>query len=188
LNWHLLSLRIGKLLLVTRSPGWLHAFLAHGVLAGVEHRYVLSKGFRCIVDIGANRGQFALAARRFCPRAHIISFEPLAQPSAIFRKLFAQDDMVTFHQAAIGPEPGTVPMHVSREDDSSSLLPITGLQEKLFPGTAQERTENIRVGRLADFVAEDQIPTPALLKLDVQGYELEALKGCEDLIGKFSEV
>ena len=77
---------------------------------------------------------------------------------------------------------------MSRADDSSSLLPISRVQERLYPGTGEVRTETIRVGRLADFVLAGDIKPPALLKLDVQGFELEALRGCEDLMGRFALV
>ena len=77
---------------------------------------------------------------------------------------------------------------MSRADDSSSLLPISQVQERLYPGTGEMRIETIRVGRLADFVLAGDIKPPALLKLDVQGFELEALRGCEDLLGRFALV
>lgn len=49
-------------------------------------------------------------------------------------------------------------------------------------------TETIQVSLLSQFLAPQDIESPALLKLDVQGYELEALKGCEDLLNRFTYV
>jgi len=95
---------------------------------------------------------------------------------------------VVFHQAAIGPEAGDATIHVSAADDSSSLLPISAIQERLYPGTGEVGTETIKVGRLSDFVSAEEIESPALLKLDVQGFELEALRGCEDLLDRFAYV
>ncbi len=79
-------------------------------------------------------------------------------------------------------------IHVSAADDSSSLYPITPLQARLFPGTHEVRTEIVNVGPLSDYVKPEEIVPPAMLKLDVQGYELEGLRGCEDLLGRFSYV
>ena len=62
------------------------------------------------------------------------------------------------------------------------------MQERLFPGTGEIRTETIKVGRLADFVSAGDIKTPAMLKLDVQGFELEALAGCDGLMERFSHI
>lgn len=129
-----------------------------------------------------------MAVRRWAPRARVVAFEPVFAPAARFRKVFQSDSSVTLHQAAIGPESGEATIHVSAADDSSSLLPISQVQQRLFPGTGEIRTEKIRVGRLADFVSAKEIAGPALLKLDVQGYELEALRGCEDLLECFAYV
>lgn len=67
--------------------------------AGVEHTVVLRQLARCrmVMDIGAYRRQFALAARQCFPAARIVSFEPLLGPAAIFQRVFAQDDAVTLH-------------------------------------------------------------------------------------------
>jgi FkbM family methyltransferase len=148
----------------------------------------LSRELGCIVDIGANRGQFALAARHWASNAHVFSFEPLPEPSKKFLQVFNNDGLVMLHQAAIGLESGEATIHISQRDDSSSLLPIGAAQDRLFPGTAEESTEVIRVGPLEEFLSGNDIISPALLKLDVQGFELTALQGCESLLDKFAYV
>lgn len=160
--------------------------LRFGVAAAVEHEPVL-KAINCktIIDIGANRGQFALAARHCCPLARIISFEPLPAPCEKFRKLFSTDENVRLHAAAIGRENKEATIYISRRDDSSSLLPITDLQETLFPGTGEKGTMTIPVHPLDQAVSPDEIVSPALLKLDVQGYELNALQGSAALLPLF---
>lgn len=181
-------LRLEKIMHVILSARLLKALYAHRVLAGTEHRSILKTHLVTVVDVGANRGQFALAARKWANRATIISFEPLADPADRFRKVFQNDPGVTLFQAAVGPLAGETTIHVSAADDSSSLLPIGPLQEHLFPGTNEIRAEAIRIGPLSDFVNHEAIVSPAMLKLDVQGYELEALRGCEELLGRFSYV
>ena len=101
------------------------AFFRYGVLVGAEHRFVLRPDLAMVVDIGANRGQFALAARRWSSDAKVVSFEPLPEAAKVFRKVFAGDSSVVLHQMAIGAEPGEARIHVSKRDDSSSLLPIS---------------------------------------------------------------
>jgi FkbM family methyltransferase len=163
--------------------------LRFGVVASVEHTSVL-RHLHChtVVDIGANRGQFVLVARHCFPQAWIIAFEPLAKPASKFRRVFTDVGQVTLHQVAIGPKQGQVPIHISARDDSSSLLSITDLQGKVFPGTAEIATEVVKIAPLSDFLTVEDIQSPALLKLDVQGYELETLKGCEALIQYFTYV
>jgi hypothetical protein len=78
-------------------------------------------------------------------------------------------------------------MHVAAEDDSSSLLPITELQTSLS-GTREVSTRTIQIEPLSSRVAADELSAPALLKIDVQGYELSTLEGCRSLLGEFSYV
>jgi len=47
------------------------------------------------------------------------------------------------------------------------------------------RTETIKIRRLTDFVSVKEIAEPALLKLDVQNFELEVLRGCKNLLAAF---
>jgi FkbM family methyltransferase len=188
MRFSLFLIRLEKLAQVIRSPRLLRALASNRVLASAEHRRILTTDLETVVDIGANRGQFALAVRQWAPKARVIAFEPLPGPASRFRKLFQGDSRVTLHRTAIGAAAGTATMHVSAADDSSSLLPISEMQERLFPGTAEVRTEVVEVGQLCDFISCDEIMPPALLKIDVQGYELETLKGCTDLIHLFDLV
>ncbi|MBN2569034.1 MAG: FkbM family methyltransferase, partial [Deltaproteobacteria bacterium] len=112
----------------------LRILLRNRLLAGAEHRQVLRTDLATVVDIGANRGQFALAVRRWVPAAKVFAFEPLAGPAARFHKIFKGDHKVTLYQVAIGPKAGDANIHVSAADDSSSLLPISHIQGRLFPG------------------------------------------------------
>jgi FkbM family methyltransferase len=162
--------------------------LKNKVLLSAEHKNVLMQGFTSVVDIGANRGQFALAVRQWAPNARVISFEPLPEPAAIFRSVFANDAQVLLHESAIGPKEESVPIHISARDDSSSLLPIAEQQSQIFPGTEEVGTQTVRVAPLDVFIKPEDIRSPALLKLDVQGYEYEALQGCESLLSCFDSV
>lgn len=184
---------LGKIRKAVRTLGardtlWTRA-LRHGVAPGLEHVAMLRRLQPArVVDIGANRGQFTLATRHACPTAQVLAFEPLPQPAKIFRKLFADDDKVRLFSVAVGPETGEAIIHVSARDDSSSLLPITATQNALFPGTAETGTQTIRVMRLEDCLDTVALQGSALLKLDVQGFELMALQGSESLLHAFSWV
>lgn len=160
-----------------------------GVAAAIEHKQILKKQkYKTIVDIGANRGQFALVARNILPDAKIVSFEPLANPASKYSRVFEGDSKVKLYQAAIAQNEGVAVIHISNRDDSSSLLPITSTQSNLFPGTEESGITKIKTAPLIKYLHRDDIVAPALLKLDVQGYELEALRGSEELLDKFDNV
>lgn len=180
-----LTLKKGIYCLV--RPGlWRH--IAKGVAPAIEHSHALSRfTFNTVVDVGANRGQFALMARRLFPHARIHSFEPLPEPAAVFESLFDEDRNTVLVNRAIGSESRVAEMFVTTRDDSSSLLSPGQMQANVFDVTAVGR-ETINVSRLNDWISLKDVCQPALLKIDVQGGELEVLNGSSDLIDSFQAV
>jgi FkbM family methyltransferase len=180
--------KVVKLAQLVRNASYRRG-LRKGVAAAIEHERLLKTlSVNTIIDIGANRGQFALVARHCFPKAKIISFEPLVDPAKKFWGVFAGDQQMTLHITAIGPKCDSAVMHVSERDDSSSLLSITTLQNSLFPGTSEQRRETVQVAPLGTLIAPNEIIAPALLKLDVQGFELQALESCVELLPLFTYV
>jgi FkbM family methyltransferase len=160
--------------------------LRHGVAATVEHWEALGGlNIATVVDIGANKGQFALFATAAFPGVITYSFEPLEEAAARFRELFG--DQVTLFETAIGPCEMETSIYVSRRVDSSSLLPITK-QSLVFPGTDLKEERKIHVAPLSKYLASEDVRAPALLKIDVQGYELEVLRACELMLPLFQFV
>lgn len=181
--------KVKKLFLILRNPYFLRALWSWRVAASVEHRYALTCAkFQTIVDIGANRGQFTLAARYFSPNASIYSFEPLSEPASIFRKVFQNSPKVTLFQTAIGESTSKSFIHISKCDDSSSLLPISSKQEEIFPGTGEVSIEEVSVAPLSAFVPITQLIAPAMLKIDVQGFESQVLSGADPLLDYFDYI
>lgn len=180
--------KAGKLLRLLANGGYRQA-LTKGVAAAVEHEEALAAAnIDTIVDIGANKGQFALVANRHWPDATLIAFEPIPAAATKFRAVFDGASNVMLHEFAIGDTAGTAELHLSGRQDSSSLLPIGELQETVFPGTAEVGTIEIPVRRLRDLVEDTAVAGEALLKLDVQGFELQALQGCAELLPRFRHV
>lgn len=180
--------KLEKMLNVLIKPSLFISLITTGVAASVEHQKLIAVlRPRSVVDIGANRGQFALLCRNLFPDIPIFSFEPLPEAAKTFRAVFRGDPKTRLFECAIGAKPGTGEIHVSKEDDSSSLLPITR-QAELFPGTDEKETRKIVIKRLDELLDETDLVQPALLKIDVQGYELEVLKGCGGLLEAFAYV
>ncbi len=156
-----------------------------GVAAAVEHDGAMrSVSFSTLIDVGANIGQFSLLVRTLRPAATIHAFEPLRAMADTYGRLFAGDSLTTLHRCAAGTSAMTTEINVSNHPDSSSLLPISDRQSELFPGTQRTSVEQVRVARIDDEVPVDTLAGPILIKLDVQGFELEALKGMPRLLAR----
>jgi len=180
--------KVWKFVKISSSPYFLNALFRTRVAASVEHQKIIKLIHpSSVVDIGANRGQFALLCRGIYPEVEIFSFEPLPNAVKVFRELFEGDNRVHLFPYAIGKNSGTTEIHVSGRDDSSSLLPITH-QADVFPGTEEMETQQVEVQPLSAFTEQLCLEPPALMKIDVQGYELEVLRGSGELLREFSYI
>jgi len=175
--------RLRKSLLLLRRPAWRRAARS-GVAAAVEHRDVpFGPRFATIIDVGAHHGQFSLLARDLYPGAHIVCVEPLPAAVDRLREVHAGDERVTIVPFAAAGADGRRNLHVSRKTDSSSLLPILKPYVDAFPGTEEEGTIEVDV-RPLDLLLSQELGRAALLKIDVQGGELEVLRGAAGLLSR----
>lgn len=174
-------------MLLTESY-WRHG-LRSAVAATVEHDSLpIRQDLRTAVDVGANKGQFALYALARFPSTRVIAFEPLPGPREQMARLFQRENRVEILPFALGDTEGEVTIHLSARDDSSSLLPIGGRQVSNFPGTEEVGTARAEVRRLENVLADRGVVRPALLKIDVQGFELPVLRGAEQVIRSFDQI
>jgi FkbM family methyltransferase len=173
--------QIRKLLEALSNPMYWSA-LRHGITPTIEHKLALQGlNVRTVLDIGANRGQFSLLARCLYPAATIYAFEPLQRPAAQFRALFANKANVHLFQVGIDEALGDAKMFVANDHHASSSILKAQKQLQIF-GSRETGEETVRVGRLNDFLSLDCIRPPCLLKIDVQGYELQVINGCREVL------
>jgi len=140
-----------------------------------------------VLDVGANRGQYADRLRRSGYRGRIVSFEPVPELVAALRDRAARDDRWQVHDYALGEEDGEAPINVVPESAVSSLLDASDFGKEWLPKMATSHTETIRVRRLADVLDEVTagLPDPRVfLKLDTQGFDLQAFRGAGDRVGE----
>ena len=79
-------------------------------------------------------------------------------------------------------------MHLSAREDSSSLLPVGERQVSTFPGTDEVGTTRAEVRTLDSVFVDRELEQPALLKIDVQGFELSVLRGAEQTLSSFDQI
>lgn len=157
--------------------------LAHGVVPSIEHaRPLAAIAPGTVIDVGANKGQFASFAAARWPGARIIAFEPLDEPAARFRRVVGS--RATLLRCALGAVAERREIHIASRADSSSLLPLADLQKTVF-AMDEVGVRTIDVRRLEDAIPAD-VPTPILLKIDVQGFEYEVLEGLGTLADRIA--
>lgn len=152
--------------------------LKRGTMPGIEHTLAIQMVTpSTILDVGANKGQFASVAARIHPNAEIWAFEPL-RPARLKleRNLIGRN--ATILPFALGREANDTQFYVADREDSSSLYrPASGQQEAF--GVGLRGTTQVQVRRLDEVIDLSLRPGCALLKIDVQGGELDVLDGAK---------
>jgi FkbM family methyltransferase len=124
---------------------------------------------RTIVDVGVARGTPELYAA--FPGVPLLLVEPLAEHEDDLKRIVAARPGSRYALAAGGPEPGELEIAVHRVTACSSVLGDRDPEGE----PAQRRT--VPVERVDDLVREHALAAPFLVKVDVEGAELQVLEG-----------
>ena len=146
--------------------------------------FVSHADIQTVVDVGANGGQFASLIHRQCPGAAIISFEPLEACQEELQQVLRSIPGSRIIKAAVGEFPGTMKMNSSEFSPCSSLLQGTELLGEVFEKAAKITTIDVDVVTLDEALGNVVMKDNILVKLDVQGYEIPAIRGAVKLLSR----
>lgn len=121
-----------------------------------------------IIDVGASDGRWTLECINVFPSAQYFLIEPLEENRERLNALAKSSSGIQVWHGALGANSGSLPLNT--HGDQSSFLPSIE-----YPGEAHP----VEVRTLDSFLISNRYSAPFLLKADVQGYELEVLKGAE---------
>lgn len=138
-----------------------------------------------IFDVGANVGQFASMAAATFPNAEIHSFEPGEDALKRLRIVPNRYPNVRVHECALGEVEGEADLHVTSASQSSSLLPLGEQHKSLYPAVQEVGRQKVRVSTLSKEAGLLKPSGKHLLKLDVQGAELQVLRGGRGALAAF---
>jgi FkbM family methyltransferase len=144
----------------------------------------------CVLDVGANVGQYGALLREWGYAGRIVSFEPQAAAhAALERRVAADPDWQVAPNMALGERNGEIELEISGETDMSSILPQSALLRQVSPSSAVVRKETVPLRRLDDvagsYLAHDD---RVFLKIDTQGYEAEVLAGAAGLLERLAGI
>ena len=151
-----------------------------------EDPYAIQKEFnrqaQIIFDLGANRGDTVAKYLELFPLAKIYAFEPFPDNFKVLKERFKNNSQVSCHQIAISDSAAVKQFYVNKNVDTNSLLkPIrTGLSSDVQ--VENKRQITVETITLDQFCESQEISTIDILKMDIQGGELAALRGAENLL------
>jgi FkbM family methyltransferase len=123
------------------------------------------------IDVGANMGVFSRYARHYRESATIIAFEPNNELWLRRKNLLAGEN-INFFNFAVGEKQSISYFEIDKKNLCHSKISKSG-----------QKVEVIPLGKFMCF-AYPEIDRIDAIKIDVEGYEVEVLKGCAHLLEK----
>lgn len=138
-------------------------------------RLMRTRSLGVVFDVGANIGQTSTTLVRYAPEAEIYCFEPALGPFRVLQAKFQNRKNIHPLNVALGSRPQRLALQVSEDSELNTLVARPGADA----ANAMQMTEVMTVD---DVVAAHGISHLDLLKIDVQGWEMEVMKGATTLI------
>jgi FkbM family methyltransferase len=156
----------------------LSVYQMHEPLATQLVKQLLKPGMN-VVDIGGNLGYYALLEAQMVGDAgRVIAIEPVAANFAQLSKNVEANGYrnILLHNVAIGASNGTAPMYLSKKSNWHSLHPV--------PWETQEI--KVRVSTLDALLAQHNLLSVDLIRMDLEGYEVEVIQGMTETVKNYS--
>jgi FkbM family methyltransferase len=130
-----------------------------------------------IIDVGANVGQFSSSAANFFPKAEVHSFEPIPECYQILLKNTEKLPNIKTYNFAVGSSDKNIQFFINADVQSSSALKTSELRLEIFPDKYEIAKIEVEQKCLDTVYAGRVLGENCLLKMDVQGLEVDVLKG-----------
>lgn len=149
-----------------------------------DKRWLLDCNIRTVVDIGASIGEFTAIFAELFPNARIYSFEPLPNCFAQLEQIASYYNNVKPFNIALGSTEGKQRFCESSWAPASSFRKMTALHKQIFPHSADSEILIVEIKTLDKIFENANLEENILVKMDVQGYEDEVIKGGMEIIKK----
>lgn len=136
-----------------------------------------------VIDVGANIGFLSLQAARYCKNGFVFSFEPDSDTFRNLEKNIAENSYVNIKlfKKALGNEPGQLNLYkLEKNNPGANRILLHGNMPE------NENHEIVEVCTLDEFINE--FPSVDVLKIDVEGFEINVLRGAEYVIRKWKPI
>jgi FkbM family methyltransferase len=130
-----------------------------------------------VFDVGSHVGDRIAAFRRL--GARVVACEPNPSLVPTLRRLYGNDDMVMLEPVAVGPQSGEIEMRINTDNPTVSTASKDFLKASEgaegWQGQVWDKSIKVAVTTLDALIAQHGMP--AFMKIDVEGFEAEALAG-----------
>jgi FkbM family methyltransferase len=147
-------------------------------------QHIDKSSIHTIVEVGARYGDESKILSNMFNKAQIYSFECNPLTIDICRSNLQNNNRIRFFDYGLGDVNTTLPFYsyTQQNDGASSFFKRIDFER------TQRETGYMKIRTLFDFTRENHIATIDLLCMDIQGYELNVLKGCDTFISNVKYV
>jgi len=159
----------------------------YNVAANIElENLIKNLDVRIIIDVGSNKGQFILLCENFFDCEKIYSFEPIKELIEKQKEFFSYKKNIIFYNFALGEKPEKKNFFLTKREDSSSFLKVN--QDINNKDYLVKNEIEVNIHCLDNIINDKDLFSTTLVKIDVQGYELQVLKGSLRILKKIKYI
>lgn len=181
--------KIIKFLRLLQKTRWIKG-LVKGIAANIElENLIKNLKFNTVLDVGSNKGQFILLLEGLFDKKKLIySFEPIKEVLAKQRKFFFNRKNIFFYNMGLGSKKSkNKNFYITNRKDSSSFLKVNSNLYKSNDFKILSKRK-VDLSTIDNEMNNKKILMPILMKIDVQGYEMEVLRGSNKFLKKIKYI
>jgi FkbM family methyltransferase len=183
--WWLLE-KLERKIQIELGKGWGSATTEAEAKNVAEIARQIISGDLIVYDIGANVGDWSDSIQKYLPDSRVFAFEPSKEAFDRLTKRFATSTRVTSVNLALGKE--NTETFLYADSSASGLGSLTKRRVKHF-GLSFEHREPVKVLTLDKWVeSQPSNFAPNIVKLDVEGHELDVLMGASKSLNQIQIV
>lgn len=149
-----------------------------------KFKWLQAMNIRTVIDIGSSKGNTVREFHGLFPQADIYAFEPLEDCLNLVKEKMAGVPNFYPFAAALSDYNGEAIFMRSEYSGASSLLPMASLHKTLFPQTARQFPQKVKVATLDKILEGRDLQEDIFIKVDVQGEEGKVISGGQKIMEK----
>ena len=149
-------------------------------------KFYSEKDFDLVIDVGSHKGEFInRVINKYIP---IYSFEPQRQVRKSLKKNTSKNNVLTYYEYAVSNYEGFIDLYINNMSSTSTIKKTNSssnwvkFKNYILGGKASSQIEKVQVTTLDKLLFDKLASKKILLKIDVEGAELEVLKGSENIL------